>query len=127
MSIPEIRPQTIALLNRMASAASSYREVGGGPVDLSWIDPLALGDLWTAAHETELWRGLRPAQTPAADAARAVLELGNKMEPAFRGSACRDYLALLVRKIEKEPDKSPKGRAIFTWEKACFALRRCVD
>jgi hypothetical protein len=51
MSTPEIRPQTTALLNRMASAASSYREVGGGPVDLSWIDPLGAVDTYLS-HRT---------------------------------------------------------------------------
>jgi Domain of unknown function (DUF4132) len=92
-----------------------------------WIDPLALGDLWTAAHDTELWDGLRPARNPAAEAARAILEVGKKMEPAFRGAACRDYLALLVREIEEEPDKSAKGGSIYTWRKACFTLRRCIE
>jgi Domain of unknown function (DUF4132) len=126
MSTPDIRPETIALLNRMTGRTPGWSRTGGA-IDVTWIDPLALGDLWAAAHGVELWDGLRPAQTPAAEAARAVLEVAKKKEPAFRGSACRDYLAVLVRKIEKEPDKSPKGGAIFTWEKACFALRRCIE
>jgi hypothetical protein len=121
MSMPDIRPETIALINKMAGAPSDSW-VAGEPIDTTWIDPLALGDLWTAAHETAVSRDPRLLRTPAADAARAVLDLGWKMEPAFRGSACRDYLDLLAREIEKDP-----GGSSYTWRKACFALRRCIE
>ena len=68
-----------------------------------------------------IWSG-----NPAADAACAILDFGRKKEPAFRGSACRDYLALLVRQIEEDKAKATGG-SIYTWEKACFALRRCIE
>src|SRR5579863_8852274 len=67
MSTPDIRPETIALINKMAGPTPSDPSAAGEPIDLSWIDPLALGDLWTAAYGTELWCGRHPAQNPAAD------------------------------------------------------------
>jgi hypothetical protein len=117
MSTPDIRPQTIELINRMAGLAPSDPWVVGEPIDVTWIDPLALGDLWAAAHETELSRGRLLLRNPAADAARAILAVGEKMEPVFRGSACRDYLDLLAREVDKG----------YTWRKACFALNRCIE
>jgi len=127
MSIPDIRPETIALINWMTGAAPINSSLAAEPIDLAWIDPLALGDLWTAAHETAVSRDAHRLRAPAANAARAVLELGRKMEPAFRGSACRDYLDLLARKIEEDPDKSHGGGPFYIWKEACFALRRCVE
>jgi hypothetical protein len=129
---PDIRPETIALINKMAGPTPSDPSAAGEPTDLSWIDPLALGDLWTAAHGTELlWRGQHPARNPAADAARAILAVGRKMEPAFRGSACRDYLDLLAHAAEKAAAEAADGgsiyTSIYTWRKACFALRRCIE
>lgn len=84
MATPEIRPETMALLNIMAGSAPRPSHVGAQSVDLGWIDPLALGDLSTAAHKTEVRSGSTLLRTPAAEAARAVLEAGKKMEPAFR-------------------------------------------
>jgi hypothetical protein len=127
MSTPDIRLETIELLNRMAGSAPSDPKAAGEPIDVTWIDPLALGDLWTTAHRTELWRDRRPVQNPAADVARAVLEVGRKMEPVFRGSACRDYLALLVHEIAEDAAGAAARGSIYTWRKACFALRRCIE
>jgi hypothetical protein len=102
----------------MTGAAPSDPKVAGEPIDVTWIDALALGDLWTTAHRTELWRDRRPLQSPDADAARAVIELGRRMEPLFRGSACRDYLALLVREVEEDATRAAAGGSIYTWRKA---------
>jgi hypothetical protein len=126
MPIPDIRPETIALINTMAGSPS-VSAVAGGPIDVSWIDPLALGDLWTAAHATQLMRGTDLLRIPAANAARAIQELGDKMEPLFRGSACRDYLVFLAPRAEQEAANDAKGFATFAWENACFALRRCIE
>jgi hypothetical protein len=126
MPTPDIRPETIALINTMAGAPGVSR-AAGVPIDVSWIDPLALGDLWTAAHATELMRGTDLLPTPAANAARAIQELGDKMEPLFRGSACRDYLVFLAPRAEREAAASANGLATFAWENACFALRRCIE
>jgi hypothetical protein len=111
----------------MAGVALSDPWVAGEPIDVSWIDPLALGDLWAAAHGTELSRGLHLLRNPAADAARAVLDVGKKMEPLFRGAACRDYLDLLARKAEKDSTETANIGSTFTWRTACFALRRCIE
>ena len=127
MSTPDIRKETIELLDRMAGRSLSDPWAAGGSVDVSWIDPLALGDLWTAANRTETSHGLRLLRNPAADVARAVLEVGRTMEPAFRGSACRDYLALLVRRIEEDRAKDANDSSIYRWQAARFALQRCVD
>jgi len=63
MSIPDIRPETIALINWMTGAAPINSSLAAEPIDLAWIDPLALGDLWTAAHETAV-SGCASAASP---------------------------------------------------------------
>jgi Domain of unknown function (DUF4132) len=124
---PDVRPETIELLNRMAGAAASGSWTADEPIDVSWIDSLALGDLWAAAHGTEISLCRDIVRPPAAAAARAVLEVCKTMEPAFRGSACRDYLALLVREVEHDRARAADGGLIYTWRRACFALRRCIE
>ncbi|QGM45120.1 hypothetical protein [Methylocystis heyeri] len=119
-STSNIRPETIELIERMAG----HSPRAGEPADLASIDPLALGDLWAVAHGTETWRGDGPAPNPAAYIAGAVLDLGDKMDPVFRASACRDYLDLLTRKAEGDQDEPVDRTSDYPWRKACFALRR---
>jgi hypothetical protein len=121
MQTPDLHPETIKLLNRMTGAPPSDPRFVGEPIDLTQIDALALGDLWAVARSVNSREGL------AADTARTVRDLGEKMEPAFRGSACRDYLDLLTREAEKEMEKVSGSRAGFYWSGACFALARCID
>jgi hypothetical protein len=123
----EVRPETIALLDMMAGRAPRGSWVAGEPVDVSWIDPLALGDLLAAARRTDTWRGQVELRTPAASVARAVLKLHEKMEPLFRGSACRDYLDLIASEADREADKAANGISKYGWEDVCFALRRCLQ
>jgi hypothetical protein len=127
MSTPEMRPETIAFIKVMTGATRLDRRLGGESIDVAWIDPLALGDLWIIAHETEVMRGAHLLQTPAAIAALAVRGLADRMQPAFRGSACAEYLDFLTGGIEKDPEENGAGGSIYTWQKACFALRRCVE
>ena len=126
MWMSDVRPETIALLDTMAGRAPKGW-TADEPVDVSWIDPLALGDLLTAARGTELWRGQVQLRTPAASVARAVLKVREKMEPLFRGSACRDYLELIASEADGEADKAADGISKYEWEDVCFALRRCIE
>jgi hypothetical protein len=61
MSTPDIRPETIALIKTMTGRTPNDL-VAGDSVDLAWVDPLALDDLWTAAHTTEVWDGHRSSR-----------------------------------------------------------------
>jgi Domain of unknown function (DUF4132) len=125
-------PETLKLLERMTGPPPSHPRFAGELIDLSNIDALALGDLWQTARAIKKWdRG--PVQTLAADTARAVLDLRKKMEPAFRGSVCRDHLDRIARSIEEEPKEEKKleasldSSARHDLQEACFALARCVD
>ena len=127
----DLQPETLKLLERMTGPAPSHPGTGE-PIDLAKIDALALGDLWQAAHAIDLWGDRGPARSLAADTARAVLDLSKNMEPAFRGSVCRDHLDRIASKAEKEakdkkPETEPDYSAAFPLEKACFVLARCVD
>jgi hypothetical protein len=124
-STSDINPETIKLIGRMADTPSSRSFWAGEPVDLTWVDPLSLGDLWATAHGVETWRDGNWLQSPAAVAARAVLDLGRKMDPVFRATACRDYLDLLTRKAEG--DEALDRTNDYPWRRACFALRRCIE
>jgi hypothetical protein len=127
MPTPNLCPETVKLIDRMTGPKPSHPRFAGEPIDLTQIDALALGDLWTVAHSVKLWEDHRPVDSVAADTARAVVNLGRDIEPAFRGSACRDYLDLLAREAEEEPTKVSGFPSRFPWNKACFALARCID
>lgn len=124
MPTTELHPATVKLLDRMTGAESGLNRFLAGPIDLTEIDALALGDLWTVAKAT-FWASDHSAQeTPAVRTARAILELGRETEPAFRGSACRDYLVQLARWAEERPDDILHG---FSWQEVQFVLSRCID
>ncbi len=127
MSTPDLHPETLKLLEWMTGPAPSHPHFTGKPIDPTQIDALALGDLWTVAHATERFDHHGPVQGLAATTARAILDLAREREPAFRGAACRDYLDFIAREAEAEPDKDSRILARFPWEKAGFALARCID
>jgi hypothetical protein len=127
MPTPDLHSQTIKLLNRMTSPPPSHPRFAGEPVDLAQLDALALGDLWAVAHAADRWENGRRVQSLAAETARAIIARGRQIEPAFRGPACRDYLDFLAQEAEEKPEEvSDFSSAIYSWRKACFALRRCI-
>jgi hypothetical protein len=127
MPAPDLGPEAETLIDRMTGAPPRHPHLVGKPIDLVAIDPLTLGDLWPIARAVALRRDDRPVQSLAADTARLVLYNREKPEPAFRGPACRDYLDLLAREAEAEPPNESKYNSDAPWERACFALRRCID
>ncbi|HLH12606.1 MAG TPA: DUF4132 domain-containing protein, partial [Methylovirgula sp.] len=127
MSSSDLSPEAIKLLNRMTGPPLSHPSFTGEPIDLAQIDPLSLGDLWTIAHATNRWENNRPIKSLAAETASSILKLGEKMEPAFRGAAARDYLDFLSDKLEREPARASGYVADFDWKEACFCLTRCID
>lgn len=125
VSTPDLDPEVIKLIDRMTGPAPSHRRFVGAPIDLAQIDALALGDLWAAAHATDLRGSHGPAKGLAAGTACVVLDLARKMEPVFRGSACLDYLDLLARKVEAA--EGPGNPWSTELREPCFALARCID
>jgi hypothetical protein len=122
MPTPDLHPEAAILMDRMIGPEPSDRSSVSEPIDPTQIDALALGDLWVVAQSVK-----SSAEGLAADTARSIIRLAEEMEPAFRGPACRDYLDLLAREAEEEPDKNSDISARFLRDKACFALVHCID
>ena len=118
----DLNPETLRLLKQMTRPADDP-DVDRAPLDPSKLDGLALGDLWATARSVP--RGDGGPETLAVRTASAIFRLGLEREPIFRGIACRDYLLVLAREAEEEPDKDGYS-AKWIWERVCFALRRCT-
>jgi hypothetical protein len=120
-----VRPEALKLLRRMTDPPPGDQSFVDEPIDLSQLRAVDLGDVWAAAQATRLWEARGPIRSLAADTARAVLKLAEDLEPAFRGSACSDYLNDLAREAEeKAPDES---QAAHLWQKSLFVVCRCID
>ncbi len=120
----ELHPTTVKLLDRMTGPPPSHPRFVGERVDLTEIDALALGDLWVVAKSTLHSADHHRPHELAAETARSILERGRDIEPAFRGSACRDYLDLLTRQAEEKADEDDHG---FFSTEVRLALARCID
>jgi hypothetical protein len=127
MQKPELRSDILKLIDRMVGPPPSHPRFAGEPIDMTQIDALALGDLWSVAYATKRWDEHRRVEGLAADTARAVLDRRHDIEPVFRGPACRDVLDVLSREVEANPIDAADFRAVYPWQEACFALERCID
>jgi hypothetical protein len=130
VTVPDIHPYTFKLIQLMTGPVPSHRRFTGEPVELTKLDALALGDLWATAKEiARIYQ--RPGESVAIDTANAILSRCEEVEPAFRGSACRDYLEALASENEDKAGKEPETafgiQDRFVWEAACFVLSRCID
>ncbi len=134
MMTEEINPLSVILMDRMTRSSVGNIHYISEPIDLTRIDALALGDLWTVASsivqaKSEAFH-LHQKSVPddlATETARSILKLGEEREPAFRGSACRDYLNMLADRAEKDPSETKYVSLGSIWNNIRFALTRCID
>jgi hypothetical protein len=120
MARPNLHPQAVRALDQMTRASGW---LFGGPVDISAIDALRLGDLWAAARRVPM----ADNRTPAAETARAVQRLGEVREPMFRGPACGDYLDYLADMSEDRQAGGDTYSRRTVWSDVRFALTHCID
>jgi hypothetical protein len=126
MSTSELHPMALRLLDRMTGPPPSHSRFVGEPIDLTELDPVALGDLWTVARSVPYAKHPSPPSL-AETTAQAVIDHGREVGVAFRGAACRDYLDYTTSEAEAVPDKSAYGALSRPWREARFALSRCID
>jgi hypothetical protein len=127
MSNSDLHPDVRTLIARMTGPPPSHPHFVGASIDLTQIDALGLGDLWTVAQTVECWNGKERIESLAVDTAYAVFNHCISAEPAFRGAACRDCLDYFSHEVETAP-KNAEGRSERDcWSQALFLLSRCID
>ena len=125
MLTPDLHPEAVKLFERMTGQPPSHPRFAGVPIDVAQLDALSLGDLWATADA--IISGVDSAAAPAVEAARAIIQRGRELEPAFRGIACRDYLDLLIDRAEKRKAAGTHYVEYFLMRDVCFALSHCID
>jgi hypothetical protein len=131
MSKPDLSPTAAKLVQRMTGPAPSHPLFVGEPLELSELDALELGELWTLAHATLSAKRRAPSETPATKVARAIIDEGRDRHPRFRGAACRqflDYLSAEFDTARSEPeDTFGYPESVSRWRKAHVAISRCDE
>lgn len=113
---------TISLIDGM----NGNQPVDVEAMDLTQIDGLALGDLWTTARRTYRREG-RTTATSAGKIARGVLDRYPELDPIFRGSACRDWLTYVAEQAEETGTSDGSEFGFGPLRDVAFGLARCVD
>jgi len=124
--MPELHPTAAKLLDRMTGPPPAHSRFVGEPIDLAELDALALGDLWTAAHAICWLETDPPPHTLAVETAASIRKHGMEIEPAFRGSACTEYLDLLVQLTGLE-GRFAGDPTRWLAPEASFVLARCIE
>lgn len=119
-------PDTATLLRFLTGPPPDHTRFAGGFIDLSGVHPLAIGDVWSVAEEIDDREMYRCERSFVGRTAAAIISRRSHVVPAFRGSACLDYLDRFVSRTEASENRSRYDVSMLEG-RVSFALSRCVD